>query len=386
MNKFLTLALFGTALSVAVHADTTIRLTGSTAFRGLVYNALNSNFFTSGVTNYGASGESVFTFQGTKTWSSGNTEVVTVKCAWSGSVEGIINVLHTTGASDVAQPAFRNIDGTVDSSTTQADFAFTDVAQDTTSFGADNSFSALTEFPADISGTYAGLGAGIVTFVWAKNAQTPSVGITNITSSQIQVGIGVGSVSRGFLLGNSADTTPVYFTGRYAFSGTRLVAQADSGFGANTSSSLVRNDLGDLFASGGSNYNADGYIGGGDVRGALQAATTNPLLAYLSAGDAVGKAGVGLLSYNGVTFSRAAVISGQYSFWSSERIYADISGVSANKSRFMNGVGSNAASRPYLSNGFIKALDTALKADANYVSVSEMKASRGSDGGLITPN
>lgn len=406
MNKFLSIALLAGVVTTAAYADVTIRITGSTAFRGLVFNALNTvntdgtkpGFFDAGFAAFPTSvtgSANQFTFKGKKSALFGTQDVI-VECAFSGSVEGLVNVLQTTSSSPVPQPAFLlpTATSTPDTTTTQADFAFSDVAQDTTLFPA-KTFGTALEFTGSTNG-FEGSGVGIVTFAWVKNTQAPT--LSNVTAPELRVLLNNGSLPLGYFTGDTNATAPVYVTGRYEFSGTRLVAQADAGFGANTSSTLIWNDGGSAntfdqatpvyngTGYAGTSYSTVGYIGGGDVRKAIaDSAFPDALIGYLGLGDVNGT--VTKLNYNGVAFSRTAVSTGTYSMWSSERIYGNKQGVSANAKLFMNGGNANSLiGKYYIGNGFIGALNSQLLKDVNYLSISEMKAVRGTDGGTVSPN
>lgn len=407
----------------SVHGNTTIRITGSTAFRALVYNALNNNFFTGSptvtaakisggvlVTDTPGTGSSIVTFTGTSPLFSGTT---TVEAAYSGSVEGLINVLHDSTASPVAQPPFLLPGAGVNADpVTQADLAFSDVAQDTTSFVM-KTYGALPEIKGNV-----GKGVGVVSFALVKNdneaANSPSV--SNITSAQLFQLLSNGTLSRGFFTGNSTDTTAIYVAGRYSFSGTRLVVGAVSGIGATAGQTLYCQD-GTKYNSGSNtgqpgdgtipaadnvNVASDGgFISGGTLATLLHNTTdSDSFVAYLGLGDVTGAKTVAgssvslesnVLSLDGVLPTRATIISGSYALWSYERVYADKNKPTGDHIKFMTGNSASLSGNYTTANTFLKALDTELKktvtgtANNYYISNTQMKASKTSDGARPSP-
>lgn len=386
-----------------VHGDVTIRLTGSTAFRAAVFNALkNGNFFDSTpstVPSGASTSTSVVTFVGTKSALFPGQNLI-VECAYSGSVEGLLNVLNLPQSSapgSVAQPSFLLQDGTTDPITV-ADYAFSDVAQDTTKFSA-ATYGAAVEYGAGVT-NYPGRGVGVVTFSFVKNNGVNTNTLQNITSAQFQQLAGVGKLSRGFFLGNTNDSAQVYLAGRYQYSGTRLSVNADSGLSANANQRLYAGTGPSPFTSGngmriitsaiqGGTTNVDyqgGFISGGKVANLLNnASMTNLVISYLGLGDVrSGNLGNFQINFNGVAATRDNTVSGAYSFWSYERIYGNVNGQTSDAIKFMNGNTSNV--QPIDSNGFINKLDVALQSDLDYVSLRQMKATRAGDGGVVSPS
>jgi hypothetical protein len=402
MNKFTRIALAVATVGTisGVQADVTIRITGSTAFRGTVFNALKNNFFTvtpKVVPSSADTATSKVTFVGTNTTLFGASTKVIIQTAYSGSVEGLVNVLGTTASSPVSQPTYLKEDGTADTGTV-ADLAFSDVAQSTTTFSS-ASYGSAIDFSADPT-NYPGQGVGVVTFAFVRNRNAGNL-VGNITSSQFQVLAANGALSQGYFTQDITDSTPVYLTGRYGFSGTRLTVGAVTGLGANAGQTLFAasgadnitgNDVTDT-PTVGSTWNG-GYVSGGTVARVLNnASQANLILGYLGAGDvrsaksnnnSVGQPLTDqVISFNGVAPSRDNVIAGTYEFWSYQHLYGKKSGVSADVSKFIKGTVANKS--PIDSNGFLKALDTALQADLDNISLKQMQSQRSGDGGAISP-
>ena len=407
MNNTFRLSLAAAALgavsTTSQAADVTVRLTGSTAFRAAVYRTLTTNFFDVAPVKVPASATDatgVVTFVGTNTALFGASTRVIIETAYSGSVEGLINVLRTSASSPVSQPTFLLPDGSNDP-IKQADLALSDVAQNTTTFPSAQKGTA-PEFEADPA-NFGGQGVGVVTFAFVKNRGSSTNILQNITSAQFQALAANGNLPQGFFTGDVNNTTPVYLAGRYTFSGTRLTAGADTGLGANASQKLYAGNNADFMngtsvrivpsASYNGNYN-NGFVSGGRLARLLNnTAMNNKIVSYLGLGDvrAATDAATGaivtplsdyVINFNGVAPTRANVVNGSYTFWAYEHLYRDINGVSADVTKFVNG---NSDSTPILSNGLLGKLDTVLSADPDYVALDEMLSSRGGDGGVVVP-
>ena len=381
MNSFSSKALLLSAtlgLASAAHAQVTIYITGSTAFRaeafssvvGLYGATLTSKVgqTSAGAATTGASGDAKVTFTGTIPALYGN-QTVTIKTAYSGSVEGIVNLVNAANPPGVTQPNYLNADGSTDSNTL-GDYAFSDVFQDTTDYGS-SSYPTLDDTQV-----------GVVCFAWTKSvvANPALANVKNISHQQAQQFLASGTVPLSFFTGNPADTGAIYLSGRYKLSGTRLTYQADCGFGANADATLFKLD-----ANHAPVLDTVGQVGGGNVRTILlDAAATAPFIGTLGTSDAAAvNSGANSLTYNGTAYSKAAVQNGQYSLWGYQHLYAR-NGISATKLTLAKGTTN--PGDPITSNGLAKAIDTALAASANNVQLSTMKVGRSSDGSPIFPN
>jgi hypothetical protein len=370
-NKTKALILAGAFVAAsAANAQVTIYLSGSTAFRAEVFNSIKALY--GGSPTITPAGATTSSSKVTYVGNGGNIgtlfggQTVTIKTAFSGSVEGVVNVVGAANPPGVTQPTYLNADNSTDSNTV-ADFVFSDVFQNTTDYN-DGLYAALDDYQC-----------GVVCFAWTRNVAAASSGITNITHQQAQQLFASGSIAKSFWTGNLADTTPVYLSGRYKLSGTRLTYQADCGYGANADATLYMLD-------GSHNPILDtvGRTGGGDVATILKdASATVPFIGTLGTSDAAGvNGGANKLTYNGVAFSKAAVQNGQYSLWGYEHIFPR-PGTSATKLKLI--VGTTNPSDPKSSNGLVNAIDTALSTSANNVQLSTMNVARNADGAPISP-
>lgn len=366
-SKALILAA-GLGLASVAQAQVTIYITGSTAFRSEAFTAIKALYDGGAPTLQPAAATgstSKVTYTGTMTPLYG-AQTVTIKTAFSGSVEGIVNLVGAANPPGITQPTYLNADGSVDANTT-ADFAFSDVFQDTTDYNT-SLYSALEDF-----------NVGVVCFAWTRSVVAPA-GIANISHQQAQQLFAGGTVSLAFFTGNPADTAPVYLTGRNKLSGTRLTYQADCGFGANADATLYKLD-----ASHNPILDTIGQTGGGDVRTILNdASATAAFIGTLGTGDAAQvNAGGNKLTYNGVAFSKAGVQNGQYSLWGYQHLFVR-PGTSATKVTLIKG--NTDPDVPVNSNGLVKRIDTALSTSANNVQLSTMNVGRNADGGPIYQN
>ena len=370
-NKTKALILAGAFVAAsAANAQVTIYITGSTAFRTEIFNSIKALYggsptltpanatSSSSVVTYVGNGGNIGTLFGGQT--------VTIKSSFSGSVEGIINVLGAANPTGVNYPVYKNADGS-DDTTTTPDFAFSDVFQNTTDYN-DGLYAALDDYQC-----------GVVCFAWTRNIAAASSGISNITHQQAQQFFSSGSIAKSFWTGNLADTTPVYLAGRYKLSGTRLTYQADCGFGANADATLYK-----LNGSNAPILDTVGQTGGGDVKTILNnGSTTAAFIGTLGTSDSAGvNSGANRLTYNGVAFSTNSVANGQYSLWGYEHIFPR-PGTTATKLKLI--VGTTNPSDPKTSNGLVNAIDTQLSTSANNIALSNMHVARNADGAPISP-
>jgi hypothetical protein len=358
----------GLGLASAAQAQVTIYLTGSTAFRSETFTAIKALYDGGAPTlqpSNASGSSSKVTYTGTMNSLYG-PQTVTIKSAFSGSVEGIVNLVGAANPPNVTQPTYLNADGSTDSNTT-ADFAFSDVFQDTSNYNS-SLYAPLEDYIA-----------GVVCFAWTRSV-VASTNITNITHQQAQQLFAGGTVTLAFFSGNPADTAPIYVTGRNKLSGTRLTFQADCGFGANTDATLYKLDTNNIPV-----LDTVGQKGSGDVGAILTNASANAgFIGTLGTSDAAQvNSGNNRLTYNGVGFTKAAVQNGQYSLWGYLHVFPR-PGTSATKLTLIKGT--TAPTTPVTSNGLIKQIDTALSGSANNVQLSTMKVTRNADGGPIFQN
>jgi len=354
-----------------------IKITGSTAFRATVQNSIQTLYTTAGgsSTRTGAINDNKVTWTGTMPTLYGASTVV-IKTSFSGSVEGIVNLLGAANPTGVTQPAYLNPGDSTSTPTdldTVADVAFSDVVQDTTNYAAPT-YTALD-----------GEAVGVVTFGWFRGSATGASTLANITGQQINALIPNGTIAKSLFTGVVGDaSTPVYLVGRNALSGTRLVTQADAGYGANSDSGLY-------FLNGSNVATQDvsatpGLTSGSAVRAVLQnASTTAAFVGYMAIND--GSAIIAQnLTYNGVsgnpTTMKDAVRNGRYSLWSYQNVFYKPNLSDSKKTLFR---GTTAPTTPLTSNGLIKAIDTTLATDYGNIQLSTMNVSRPSDGASITP-
>jgi hypothetical protein len=405
VKLFLVAALCLASVGLA-NGQTVIRLTGSTAYRANVHNAIThilSSGFTYAYSGASLGGSQYAIFHGTV-----GADSVTIKTSWSGSEGGLQTVSHqdnvlfyndsvagtTGGTPNVGTPSGGN------SATEVPDVAMSDTFQSSSAFFGlfrGQLYPTLSESPNSPVGVVP------FKFVVAKtSAGGPPAGLTNISFQLARTLFSTGQMALSMFTGNNADETfTVFATGRDPDSGTRLTATSETGLGATATVKQYQPQNaggGVITTSGGtidhfspwpasvvngipvSTFNG-GYASGGQLAAAMgnntPAGTT--VITYLGTNDANSTAipaGAVELSYNGVTLGGTsatdyntvtALTEGKYSFWGYEHLY------------YRNGTG-----------GVVKTVaDTVanqLKTTDAVVLLGNMKVSRTTDGAKITQN
>lgn len=378
INSKFCLALLAASVAASASADNVVYLTGSSAFRSTVYNALNSSAGTNaggvfdtgpdGVATFGgssASGANYMLFHGTIAGTA-----TFVDCVWSGSEAGIASACGVslqnqdrTGANiplSGSPATWLKADGTItygpwsssnptagqlEASSHQADLSQADTSQAV----------SLTPFVANTSTALKDYGKqGVVTFTWVKNVNsTPLTDwstLSNITLPQVYNLLSKGYQPVAYFTGNVSQTnTTVYLVGRNKGSGTRANTLVDHSYGPTTKTVQQFSigggvQPGDMTTGLNLQYeNNNGYESGGGVAAALgidgscqqqDIFTGKPYwvaVGYLGCGDAV-KSGLTVannwLTLDGVLESNGAIIEGQYYFWGYEHLFgrSNISG------------------------------------------------------------
>ncbi|MBI3870615.1 MAG: hypothetical protein HY299_18965 [Verrucomicrobia bacterium] len=309
MKKLILTLSVGMLGAFAVQAqDVDVTFTGSTAFRGTVYNAIKALYAgtsTENATTLPASGASRVTLKGKMASVFGATRNVTVRLSWSGSGTGAAAVANGT-------PVTVNVNATPQgdaaTTTTPATFAFSDVFQTSTTVANSPSMTDTV--------------VGVIPFVWVKNTPVPA-SVDNITAQNARAIFGNGRLPVRFFTGVPTDTGIVNVEGRDSGSGTRITVLSETGVGG--SATIVQRKV-----SAG-NYVADavGFSGGGALATdlALNVGTSangaGGAIGYLGLGDAptVTGAGGAILKYEGVPMTFDNVRSGKYTLWAYEHCF-----------------------------------------------------------------
>jgi len=321
-------------------AQTTINITGSSAFRAFAHTAImkllggtastlpaGSGYGYTGSGGLGKANSAIFV--GTY-----NSQPVIIRTTWTGSAGGVQTVGSSTSAFKVKfLPANSTTsttgtasltDPTADSAPNELavpQMAFSDVYQASTPFRGTFNSQAYDTLVDNV--------VGVVTFQWVKS-KGANAGITNMTPQLAQAQwVGTGTCPLALYTGNPADqSTLVYASGRDADSGTRISAFAETGIGNTTTVQQYDASTGALYAQQTVNGivfapGEGGEKSGGNLATKLGAnSLTNSYVSYLSTGDAASLVTLGgtTLPYNGVTYTLAGVEEGQYTFWSYEHI------------------------------------------------------------------
>jgi hypothetical protein len=328
---------------------TVIHLTGSTAFRGATFRAICNALGGEGscnVASYNATALGsipagyVQEQTGKKMNIYGNLTgcgYVLVKCSWSGSEAGYIDVVNaaqtesfmadTEPLGDAGTPVI----GTGNPTVATVTEASVDLAM------ADNSLTYSRSKGATLLGNRA---VGVIPFVYAKNAQyaadqtvNPWMSVTNITHAQIRNLVKSGFIDAATLTGNSTDAGKYfYLAGRNYNSGTRVNHLLNAGLATTAAEKqiTIAGSDGSPTFTGPSSANLAGQDSGGTLANTMSYRGSGPLgwwaVAYLGLPDAAGAAlanaggGPVFLSLSGVAESTAAIQQGQYTYWGTEYI------------------------------------------------------------------
>jgi hypothetical protein len=364
LSKILSGTFAAAVLTTSVQADVEVIVTGATAFRGAANASILASFGGAANVRYAHSAAAgslnnanYAIFRGT--WP-GVSGVTTVRTSWSGSSEGVRDVVTNTPVPVLIPdnlPAGNgenalNNNSTQPPTTISAKFTFSDVYQTSTPF------TSPVLNPADAR-------TGVVTFTMLANAGAPA-GLTNVTAQQFKALFGRGFQPLSLFTGSAGDTQLVLATGRNDGSGTRTVYLAETGYGiarpvnqfkvtASTASTITEatlwppNDGNNASTLWGNNIAGNGgYFSGSTLRGefvktsasvtikdetgtAIGAPSPVTFLTWLGTGDAANATGAKVLGYNGVSITpstsglnaadKAKVTQGAYTAWSYEHLY-----------------------------------------------------------------
>lgn len=372
--KFIAVAGFAAAaLAHSASAQTTVYVTGSSAFRTAAIAAINAATGKSapdGSDTGATSGPKNTSFIWNNATVNGVTGV-TVKATFTGSAAGIGTVAgslaipflpdNSTGTTNHA--AFDDATGSTPHATYPTavpDFCLSDAYQSSTTFvGGSN---------VDLNDNI----VGVVAFKWIASKGFPlNGGTAPVSKNSVEPNFIGGLFSAGraplsFMTGNAADHNVIIFAvGRNPDSGTRITALSDSGYGAlklvkqyqavpeltAANGSVTSHQLYPIETIAGLSTIAAGNSGqasGGTLANYMSATlATSGLsgmngsvtysaayyLTYLGLGDASAALTNNAveLAYKGVNYSATALREGTYTFWGYEHIMdrGDIDGTSA---------------------------------------------------------
>jgi hypothetical protein len=357
LNKSLLAAVLslGAAGAASAACDpstaTHIYLTGSTAFRGATIAAIEACLTNYTVVAYKCSAswapypnqEQTGSYQNFYGNLAADGSCVIIKCAWSGAEAGWQDVVKCTTQKEgfmsdgVGSFGGANVISTGNPPDT-ADSHLVDIAMGDSS----QPFAK----PASRTPVVANVcKAGIIPFVWVKNAQTAADitanpqynSLVNVTHPQLRTAINNGS-KLALFTGIPGQTNWVYVAGRDNNSGTRANTLLDLGYpvvqtvnqtiiggssGAPTLGALGNGGQ----SSGGTLGNTMLYTGSAVAADTINGGTGWYAIAYMGKPDAITREAQYLpagtpplveLTLNGVAESDQAIEEGQYSFWGQE--------------------------------------------------------------------
>lgn len=358
-----TMALFSSA-----NGQTVIDITGSTAGRSAVHSRILALLGTT--STYAYSGNASVTsasraiYKGN--FGAGGPSVI-IRTFWSGSAAGVRDVANQLdlASSYIDKATATVVGGTLiaspvlapASAETRSEIGFSDVFQSSTAFTT----NTLVDEES----------VAVIPFVFMKNEGAPEL-LKNVTSSQFRaLYTGIGEAPLSLFTGVVSDPEiTVYATGRNNESGTRITVAAETGSGvfATLAQFDGTGDPATLAFQGNG-----GYSSGGNVATLL--ASTLPagkaLIGYVGTSDATTAAtnGAQYLSYNGSTYSPAAVQNGQYSLWGYLHQFSmDLSGSPVTQ-QFYDALKQSMLDNP----------------GSGTLGIGSMKVERSADGAMVTP-
>lgn len=401
MKKALTLAvLSGCFATGALHAQVNIHISGSTAFRANAYRGIRTSFDGGAPTAMNpanaTSGTSIVTFQGTMSALFGS-QTVTVYADYNGSVQGLGDLANSTALS------FTNITPGGGSVSAVPDITFSD---------ADH---VATLFPnVAVTETH----VAVLPFTYVRGYYTPT-SVTNITSHQLNSLWNNGALALSFFTGNPADdSNTMYVTGRNRDSGSRVCGDTDAYFsgtpiywGFNTTAPTVWAVMNQNLA--GSLYGFGYSSGGNEATAITNQNAGGPVVGYEGMNDALtvagsastgvpvpnGGGGCSIIAFQGVlpmaNYTPGStqvpakpdftpIIKGQYDFWSYECLEMLNTHTADNVYHYYTNMVT--VIDQDIANGEAAGGNSSVYGPVTDIRLSEMKVSRTSVGGPITPN
>src|SRR5262245_5468610 len=318
-----------------------VHITGSTAFRNVIYDALSgTTVFDAAPTiavyrSNAALDPHTGTFMEFSNLISG--AIYIIKCDWSGSEAGIADIVGTPNRDFLKDFGTDVPAGTISAATpTAAQLVQTTVDIAT----ADNSQAASKNKTPALPAPNV---VGIIPLVWVKNAQGHPYApgtfpdydrLVNITHPQARVAL-TGGTKLALLTGNAADINFVYVSGRDNNSGTRVNCLADTTYGITKNVSQY--NLGGVNgaptitgvgnggqSSGGTLATTMGISGSGTTADPINGGAHWYAIAYMGMPDYLETAApldAVALTLNGVAESTTAIQEGQYSYWGRVHVY-----------------------------------------------------------------
>jgi hypothetical protein len=347
LNKTIVTSLIGLGMAAGASAQVELTITGSTAFRSIVYDRVQALFDAGSVqSNTTNTDKRVYLGTVSNAVPALGGTTVTLRTSFSGSASGMLAVKNQTplGALELSGSTVNKV----------ADLSFPDVYPS----------SASPPIPAS---NFERKEVGVVPFVIVKNNQG-NEGISNITRDQailLMTASGEGGMPASYLGGTGNNS--LYLIGRDSGSGTRITVEKVIGY-LGSPTLWATNGAGQLIVT-------NGYSSGSLVKNVLGSVPNT--IGYLGLGDYAGiSSSATALTYNGVPFNPANVANGSYALWGYQHVVNRVGGLSANQSLVRNALLNSIADATYQSTNSLYT--------NSFVSLSAMQVQRGADGGPIT--
>jgi hypothetical protein len=411
MKNIKYIAFAAVSAIASVHAQTSVYISGATAYRSTANVAIDILCGGAGTANSADAGNAIKAYDKSLLGdvTRGRWEYVTnsvtnqIFVRWSGSEAGIQNTAGgADGTASKRGADFYTIGQSGSLATTAAldnhasHICFSDTAQAASIFRGTKAGDGVNY------ATLSGAPVAIVGFTWFVNNAATNAGIRNITSEVARALITAGKLPVSFFTGLASDSTNgVYLFGRNPDSGTRVTTLLNMKSGtvdpikqyyySNNNTIYLTpletiNGISTRF-TGNSGYNSGSTIAAhlantlgtgtnlfistnGVTRSGYSGANWG--IGYIAGGDLSGKGGVTAINYNGVSMNTTNIINGSYPFWSKEYLYQNTSRSNAVSSAVFNAI--KTAS-------LIKSTDTGKCT----VNLTNMIVDRTGDGASVTP-
>ncbi len=399
LKSTLMFGMLALAAGNASAATKVFNISGATAFRASMNNAIIAVLGGEGVTKYaytgtqGIAGSNRSIFVGAMAAFPGDT--IIVRTEQNGSTTGINRVEDNTAItylSDVVR-----LDGSAGTGNpvTTAGYnlgASGNDAPETVTAIPQWAFSDVDKLLSQRpNASLNGLPVGVVPFMFLAGEGAPAA-LNNMTDQIHRTLWSTGELPISFFTGDTNDATTVIATGRNNGSGTRATILAESQYGAFTNvvqfGATFTGTRTDSFPTAKllqlTTFGNNGAGSNSDVRELLTRRSDdlkntqgNPFdavfVSYLTISDALSAIteGAQAMTYNGVAYSSANVKNGLYSLWGYQQFYRD-DDASADEATF---------------DGVFRPLVPATLDGIDGIKISDMTVTRaGGDGGPISPN
>lgn len=419
MKPTFLIGLSALALAATASADVTINVTGATAFRSAALTAIKAKFVAAPSASFKFAHDQA---TGTLTKATrsifigkfpGITGTTTIRCTFTGSVEGI-RALTVAPANDPSPPTYLPSSVATVAASSSGGETFSVSSSGATTADSDIAFSDVnTPATPFTSGSFTTDAVGAIVFTMMTNEGST---LTNVTSQQYRALLSQGYQPKSLFTGNAADTDYVFAVGRNDASGTRTTAFAETGYGitntvnqyvatATSGNTITVLKLADTTATYGSTVwgqniaGNGGYVSSSSLATAFGLTTASTQVQDETGAESFEAGSISLVTWCGVNDAATAKTAGGI-VCGYNGVTLDLAGASntlstADKAKIANGSytawGWERIFRKNSASADVQTAYTAIKAaiPANIGSAgmptTDLFVARASDGGLVAP-